>query len=169
MGQDQRRAAKERLGAGMLRGLPWDQAAADADTRPSRSTAYRWARAVRAGDTGALGDGRHGHASKLRLPVRRWLDAYCRGAPHTSSSTVQAMLLERFDLRVSIRQINYVRAALGVSKVPRRGTGQGAGGKCAPRSGAGRRLAGWRGRAPLARRGPRHGPHPRFGDDPPRP
>ena len=168
MRDEQRRAAKERLIAGMLRGQPWDGAAADAGLETSRSTAYRWAQTARAAGAAVLDDGRHGHASKLREPVRAWLVAHCRDAPHVASQAVQVALVERFGLAVSVRQINYVRAALGVSKVPRRGTGQGAGGKCVLRGVAGRQLAGWRGRAPLARRSPRHGPHPRFGDNPPR-
>jgi hypothetical protein len=39
----------------------------------------------------------------------------CSQAPHTPSSTIQAELRERFELRVSISQINRVRAVLGFS------------------------------------------------------
>ncbi len=76
----------------------------------------------------ALVDGRHGHASKLHPPIRAWLDAYCRGAPSASGPTVQAALRERFGLDVSVRHLNRVRAALGVSKVPPRTSVGGAGG-----------------------------------------
>lgn len=132
MDKERRRAAKGRLVAGMVRGLPWEEAMADAGIRASRSTAYRWVGAARRSGAEALHDRRGGHASKLRAPVRQWLVAYCRGSPHVASRVVQAALAEHFGLAVSVRQINYVRAALGVSTVPRRGTGQGAGGKCVP-------------------------------------
>lgn len=132
MDKEQRRAAKERLIASMLRGRPWHGAAADAGLETSRSTAYRWARMARAPGAAMRADGRHGHASKLREPVRAWLVTHCRGAPFVTSQAVQVALVARFGLTVSVRQINYVRAALGVSRVPRRRTGQGAGGKWGP-------------------------------------
>src|SRR5260370_1183947 len=47
------------------------------------------------------------------------LEAYCREAPQTPSSVLQALLHERFALRVSVSQINRVRAALGVSNHPK--------------------------------------------------
>jgi len=68
----------------------------------------------------ALSDGRHGHPSKLRGEARAFLETSCREAPSTSSSSIQAALQERFDLRVSISQINRVRAALGGSLRPKR-------------------------------------------------
>ena len=63
-------------------------------------------------------DGRHGHPSKLRGEARTFLEDYCREAPHTPSSVIQTLLRERFDLSVSVSQINRVRAALGVSNRP---------------------------------------------------
>ena len=63
----------------------------------------------------ALLDGRHGHPSKLRGEARTFLEEYCRGAPHTPSSVIQTLLQERFDRRVSVSQINRIRAVLGVS------------------------------------------------------
>ncbi len=81
-----------------------------------RSGAYRVLRAVARQGEGALRDGRHGHPSKLRGPVRAWLEAYCRGAPTASGAAVQAALRERFGLTVSVSQINRVRTALGVSR-----------------------------------------------------
>lgn len=63
----------------------------------------------------ALEDGRRGHPIKLRGEVRQWLVAFCQETPDTPSHIVQAALLERFDLLVSISQLNRVRAALGLS------------------------------------------------------
>jgi len=128
-----RRAAKARLVAGMVRGLPWREAAEAAGLPTGRTTAYRLRRDVRLRGDAALDEGRHGHASKLREPVRRWVEAYCRGAPSVSGPTVQAALRERFGLDVSVRHLNRVRAALGVSKVsPRTTSVGGAGGGGGP-------------------------------------
>ncbi len=123
-----RRAAKARLVAGMVRGLPWREAAEAAGLPTGRTTAYRLRRDARLRGDAALDEGRHGHASKLREPVRRWLEAYCRGAPSASGSMAQAALRDRFGLDVSVRHINRVRATLGVSWIyPQAGAG-GAGG-----------------------------------------
>src|SRR5437773_1215305 len=65
-------------------------------------------------------DGRHGHPSKLRGEARAFLEATCREAPRTPSPTLRAALRERFNLQVSVSQINRVRAALGVSNHSRR-------------------------------------------------
>ena len=62
-----------------------------------------------------LSDGRHGHPSKLRGEARAFLEETCRQAPQTPSSTIQIALRERFDLQVSISQINRVRVTLGIS------------------------------------------------------
>ncbi len=124
MMDEHRQAAKAQLIAGMQRGLPWREAAATAGVQTSRTAAYRLLRAVRTQGDGALRDGRHGHASKLRGPVREWLQEYCRGAPRSASCVVQVLLQDRFGVRVSISQICRVRNALGVGR-----RSQGAGGK----------------------------------------
>lgn len=124
----QRHAAKGQLIAGMQRGQSWQEAAKEAGLQISQATAYRLLHRVRAEGEGALHDGRHGHASKLREPIREWLDGYCRASPACTSRTVQTALYERFGVRVSITHLNRVRAALGVSRHP-----QGVGEKSAPR------------------------------------
>ena len=122
-------AAKVQLIAGMLRGQPWREAAKAASLQISQATAYRLrSRFLKEGEA-ALQDGRHGHASKLREPIRKWLEAYCRASPACTSRTVQTTLVERFGVWISITHLNRVRAALGVSRHP-----QGAGEKSAPRS-----------------------------------
>jgi transposase len=118
MDKEQRRAAKAHLVAGMQEGHSWRTAAAQAGLSISQSNAYRlWQAWRRRGET-ALSDGRHGHPSKLRGEARTFLEASCRQAPSTPSSTLQVVLRERFDLSMSISQINRVRAALGVSNHP---------------------------------------------------
>jgi len=59
------------------------------------------------------------------------LEDYCRGAPDSTGRQIQAALRARFDLAVSISQINRGRAALGLSR--RAG---GAGGECGVRTAA---------------------------------
>lgn len=120
----QRQEAKAKLAMAMVYGCFWEDAAAWAGIQTSRSAAYRLRQAFSAGGTEALCDGRHGHPSKLRAPVRQWLEEYCRGAPGTPSRVVQAALLERFAVQVTIGHLNHVRAALGVGS-----RAQGAGGK----------------------------------------
>jgi transposase len=115
MDKEQRRRAKAQLVAGMHAGQSWQAAAAQAGLQTSQSNAYRlWGAYRQRGET-ALSDGRHGHPSKLRGEARTFLEDSCRKTPQTPSATVQTALRERFDLRVSISQINRVRAALSVS------------------------------------------------------
>jgi transposase len=120
MNKEQRRAAKAQLVAGMQEGQSWQTAAATIGLQTSQSNAYRlWGAFRQRGET-ALEDGRHGHPSKLRGAARTFLEISCREAPHTPSSEIQTLLQERFDLSVSISQINRVRAALGVSNRPQK-------------------------------------------------
>jgi len=99
----------------MLEGCTFQQVSAGSSPPVKRAMAYRLLRAVRTKGEIALQDGRHGHPSKLRGEARAFLEASCREAPCTPSSTLQVALRERFDLQVSVSQINRVRAALGVS------------------------------------------------------
>jgi transposase len=101
----------------MDEGYPWQEAAAKAGVVVSRATAYRlWLRAWREGPS-CLDDGRHGHPSKLRDPIRHWLVEACTAAPTTASPVLQTAIRDRFGITVSVRQINRVRAALGLRAV----------------------------------------------------
>ncbi len=122
-----RRAAKAQLVTEMLHGFSWKEAARRAGLQTSRTTAYRLLHRVRTEGTGALDDQRHGHPAKLRAPVQHWLAQFCRAAPASTGRTVQAALFERFGLKVSISQVNRLRAVLGV-----RHGAVGVGGKSAP-------------------------------------
>ena len=111
------RTAKATMIASMDEGYPWQQAATKAGVVVSRATAYRlWLRAWRDGPS-CLDDGRHGHPAKLREPIRQWLVAACTAAPTTSSPALQTAIHDRFGITVSVRQINRVRAALGVAAI----------------------------------------------------
>ncbi len=115
MKKEQNRTAKAHFIAQAQVGHSWQIAAERAGLRISRSTAYRLLQRYSSRGEAALQDGRHGHPTKLRGPARAFLEEYCRQAPCTPSSVMQALLQERFSVNVSISQINRVRRQLGVS------------------------------------------------------
>jgi transposase len=113
------RAAKAAMVASMDRGVPWQEAADLAGVVVSRATASRlWLRSWREGPS-FLDDGRHGHPSKLHEPIRQWLLATCSQTPALTGPALQAAIGERFGITVSVRQLNRVRAALGVPAMRR--------------------------------------------------
>ena len=115
MDQEQYYAAKTQFVASLQEGQSWQTSAAKAGLQISQSSAYRlWGAFRQRGET-ALSDGRHGHPIKLRGAARAFLEEQCRQAPQTPSSTIQVGLRERFDVSVSVSQINRVRTALGIS------------------------------------------------------
>ncbi len=118
--RNQRQVAREQLVTAMLEGQSWQEVNTGASLPVKRAMAYRLLRAVRTKGNIALQDGRHGHPSKLRGEIRTFLEAFCREAPDTPSSAMQAQLQARFAVSVSISQINRVRAALGVSNCSKR-------------------------------------------------
>jgi transposase len=111
----QRRTAKESLLVDLQQGYSVPQAHTRAAIPLHRTTIYRFRRRVQANPVAALEDGRHGHPIKLRGEVRDWLVGFCQETPRTPSHSVQAALLERFGLLVSISQLNRFRAAHGLS------------------------------------------------------
>jgi transposase len=113
--QTERQVAREQLVTALLEGRTFQEVNRGSLVPLKRAMAYRLLRAVRRQGKIALQDRRQGHSSKLRGEVRAWLETSCREAPHTPSSVVQTLLQERFDVRVSISQINRVRVQLGVS------------------------------------------------------
>jgi transposase len=118
MEKSARQIARQRLVAAMLAGQSWQEIARAEALPLKRAMAYRLVQAVRTRGEVALADGRHGHPSKLRGEARVFLEEQCRQAPSTPSATLQMELRERFDLSVSISQINRVRAVLGLSNHP---------------------------------------------------
>ena len=79
---------REQVVRAMLGGRTFRQASAGAEMPLKRAMANRLLHAVRTRGEIALQDGRHGHPSKLRGEARAFLEATCREAPCTSSSTV---------------------------------------------------------------------------------
>jgi transposase len=118
MEKTERQAARERLVTAMLAGQSWQEAARATAMPVKRAMAYRLLRAVRTNGHTALQDGRQGHPSKLRGEVRTFLAEQCQQAPHISGRLLQAALHERFQLDVSVSQINRVRAKLAGSLRP---------------------------------------------------
>jgi transposase len=118
--RNQRQIAREQLVTAMLEGRTFQEVSAESPVPVKRAMAYRLLRAVRTKGSIALQDGRQGHPSKLRGEARAFLEASCREAPSMPSSILQVTLRERFDLQVSVSQINRVRATLGVSNPSRR-------------------------------------------------
>jgi transposase len=111
------RTAKARLVEAMDRGLAWDEAAVSAGLLISRATAYRlWLRACCEGAT-AFDDHRHGHPSKTCPLIRTWLLAQCQDTPHIPTHELQLLIQQQFGMSISVRQLNRVRAALGVRTV----------------------------------------------------
>ena len=109
------RAAKARLVDAMDRGVGWEDAVAEAGLLLSRATAYRlWLRACCEGPS-AFEDRRHGHPAKVCGPIPEWIVTHCQTHPHTPSHALQQAIQERFGVTISIRHLNRVRAALGVS------------------------------------------------------
>src|SRR5712692_6095244 len=61
---------------------------------------------------------KHVQATKLRGEVLTWMLDHCQSHPSTSSADVQRRLSKRFGLSVSVSQLNRVRAAYSVRRVP---------------------------------------------------
>jgi transposase len=112
------RAAKMQVVEHMLQGHPWHEAVAAAGLQISRSTAYQLLKRVRTEGEATLTDGRHGHPTKLRPPVRQWLEGYWQDRPGATCPEAQAALEARFGVRVSQSHLSRVRTALGVLSHP---------------------------------------------------
>jgi transposase len=112
------RAAKAQVVEQMLLGQPWHKAVAAAGLRISRSTAYHLRKRVSTEGEAALIDGRHGHTTKLRAPLRPWLEAYWRDRSQATCREAQAALEARFGVRVSQSHLSGIRTALGVTRHP---------------------------------------------------
>jgi len=117
--RNERQVAREQMIVALLAGQSWQVVSQEPGAPLKRAMAYRLLQAVRERGNAALQDGRRGHPIKLRGEARAFLEACCREAPCISGPTLQTALRERFDLQVSVSQINRIRAALGVSNPSR--------------------------------------------------
>ena len=64
------------------------------------------------GGAEAVHDRRQGHAVKVCGAVRTWLEGYYQQHPRAPGKAVQALLEERYGVRVSVTHLNRIRAAL---------------------------------------------------------
>ena len=116
METEERRAAKAQLVTHMLQGQPWYVAVAAVGLHVSRATAYRLLQRVRTEGEAALTDGRHGHPTKLRAPLRHWLGEFWRDRQEATCREAQEALSVRFGVEISQSHLSRVRAALGVAR-----------------------------------------------------
>ena len=101
----------------MFAGHSWQEALAQSQLHVSRATAYRLRQLARDEEKveRAFLDDRHGHPYKLTEPVQGWISEFCTDHPQIASRQVQSELQSRFNIAVSVSQINRIRAKLGVS------------------------------------------------------
>ena len=113
---EQRQAAKRQRVEQLEQGASVQQARSHSTLRMQRASLYRLLKRVRAAGERAFTDGRHAHPIKLRGQVRTFLIETCQATPSVSSPVVQHAIHERFSLCLSVRQLNRVRASLGLSR-----------------------------------------------------
>jgi transposase len=114
----QRQAAKREIVRQMKQGASSHEARVRSTVPMHRTTVYRLLKRVQHEGEQALVERRHGHPVKLRGEVLTWLMDYCQNHRSASSSAVQRFLSERFGFSVSVSQLNRVRAAHGLSRMP---------------------------------------------------
>src|SRR6266436_1071624 len=90
----------------------WREAVQAAGVQMSRATAYRLRQRMLEGGAEAVYDRRQGHAVKVCGAVRTWLKGYYQQHPRAPGKAVQALLEERYGVRVSVTHLNRIRAAL---------------------------------------------------------
>jgi transposase len=111
------RKARLQLIEYMFAGHSWQEAVTQSQLNVSRATVYRLVQFARDEEKAerAFLDDRHGHPYKVTEPVQVWISEFCTDHPQIPSSRVQSEVQSRFDVAVSVSQINRVRAKLGVS------------------------------------------------------
>jgi transposase len=115
-----RRSARQELVRQVELGATASEARRRCPVPMHRTTVYRLLKRVGQEGKQAFSERRHGHPVKLRGEVLTWLLEYCQSHASVSSSELQHLIAERFNLSVSVSQLNRVRAAHGVRRVPPR-------------------------------------------------
>jgi transposase len=115
---DQRQAARREIVRQVEQGTTASVARVGSVVPMHRTTIYRLLKRVQSEGEKALTDGRHGHPVKLRGEVLTFVKEHCQSHPFVPSSALQRLLSERFNLSVSVSQLNRARAALGLSRKP---------------------------------------------------
>jgi transposase len=115
---EQRQAGKRQILELVEQGASVQQARKQSEVPMHRATVYRLLKRVRTQGEAAYDDGRHGHPIKLRGEVRTFLIESCQATPSLSSPMLQHRIQERFETRLSVSQLNRVRASLGLTYRP---------------------------------------------------
>ena len=100
----------------MVAGERWQVASETVGIGISQASAYRWVQVWRVSGSAGLAEGRQGHASKMTVEVRDWLQEACREEPDTASGVLREQMQERFGIAVSRGHLNRVRGELGISR-----------------------------------------------------
>src|SRR5262245_18815457 len=112
---EQRQASKRQIMELVEQGAPVQQARNQSEVPMHRATVYRLLKRVRTQGEAGYSDGRQGHPIKIRGEVRTFLIEKCQAIPLLSSPTLQHLIQERFDMCLSVSQLNRVRASLGLT------------------------------------------------------
>ena len=116
--QQARQVARREIVRQVEQGVNASEARRHCPVPMHRTTVYRLLKHVQAEGEHAFIERRHGHPTKLRGEVLTWMLDHCQSHPSTSSADVQRRLSKRFGLSVSVSQLNRVRAAYSVRRVP---------------------------------------------------
>ena len=100
----------------MVAGETWQVASEKVGIGISQASAYRWVQVWRVSGSAGLAEGRQGHAAKMTVEVRDWLQEQCSQEPDRAGGVLREQLQERFGVSVSRRHLNRVRRALGISR-----------------------------------------------------
>ncbi len=112
---EQRQNAKRHMMVLIEQGTSVRQAQSKTTVPMHRTTIYRLLKRVHVEGENAYTDGRHGHPVKVRGEVRTFLIECCQATPSPSSTRLQQAIEQRFSLRLSVSQLNRVRASLGLT------------------------------------------------------
>jgi transposase len=113
-----RQAARRELVRSVEEGITAREARRRCPVRMHRTTVYRLLKRIKREGEQALTERRHGHPTKLRREVLIWMLDYCQSHPAATSREVRKLLAERFGLTISVSQLNRVRAAHDMRRVP---------------------------------------------------
>jgi transposase len=116
----QRQAGKRQIVSLVEQGASVKLARSQCEVPMHRSTVYRLLSRVQSKGEAGYTDGRHGHPIKLRGEVRAFLIECCQATSSLSGPQLQRLIQERFAVRLSVSQINRVRASLGLTYQPER-------------------------------------------------
>jgi transposase len=113
-----RQAAKREIVRQIEQGASTYEALVRSSVPMHRTTVYRLLKRVQREGEQAFIEGRHGYPAKLRGEILTFLLDYCQSHPSASSTEVRRLLADRFGLSISVSQLNRVRAAHGLSRMP---------------------------------------------------